>query len=234
MQLIFIHGSGGCKESWQFQTQYFDKSEAIDLPGHPNGELCDTIEGYTKWVHEYIHTKKYKDVILVGHSLGGGIALQYGFNYAQDLKAIVLVGSGARLRVHTDFLEMLEKSKTDNSLFVDFQKSLHGSVKSELIDILNKRCEENGPDSFLNDLKACDKFDLMAEISRIKLPVLALCGDKDIMTPPKYSLFMEKNMPQAKAKIITGGTHMVHTEKPLEVNQAIEAFLQQESLVQQP
>ena len=36
MPLVFIHGSGGCKEGWYHQTQYFEGSEAIDLPGHPD------------------------------------------------------------------------------------------------------------------------------------------------------------------------------------------------------
>ena len=225
MQLIFIHGSGGCKESWQFQTQYFNKSEAINLPGHPVGDLCPTVEEYVNWLRKYIQLKDYKDVVLVGHSLGGGIALQYALDYAEDLKAIILVGSGARLRVRPDILEMLEKAKDDNNLFIEFQKSMHGTVKPELIDIVNKRSEENGPVSFLNDLKACDNFDTMDQISSLKLPVLALCGDQDIMTPPKYSQYLENNMFDAKAEIVPGGTHMVHTEKPLETNQIIEKFL---------
>ena len=226
MQLIFIHGSGGCKESWQFQTQYFDKSEAINLPGHPDGDLCPTIEEYVSWLRKYIQSRGYKDVVLAGHSLGGGIALQYALDYPEDLKAIILIGSGARLRVRPDILEMLDKAKEDHTFFIEFQKSMHGTVKPELIDIVNKRSEENGPVSFLNDLKACDNFDTMDQISSIKLPVLTLCGDQDIMTPPKYSLYLEKNMFDAKAEIILGGTHMVHTEKPLEVNHIIEKFLQ--------
>jgi len=35
MKLIFIHGSGGCRVSWQHPTEYFKNSEAIILPGHP-------------------------------------------------------------------------------------------------------------------------------------------------------------------------------------------------------
>ena len=52
MQLIFIHGSGGCKESWQNQVRYFEGSEAVNLPGHPDGDLCPSIEEYVIWVHD--------------------------------------------------------------------------------------------------------------------------------------------------------------------------------------
>ena len=42
--------------------------------------------------------------MLCGHSMGGGITLQYAVNYPDELKAIITIGSGARLRVHPDYL----------------------------------------------------------------------------------------------------------------------------------
>ena len=75
MKIIFIHGSGGCKESWKFQTDYFKDSEAINLPGHPDGDTCGSIEEYVDWLKGYIDEKGYKDLVLVGHSLGGGMVL---------------------------------------------------------------------------------------------------------------------------------------------------------------
>ncbi len=113
MQLIFIHGSGGSKESWFYQTRYFKGSIALDLPGHPSGKLCPTIEGYVEWLHKTVQEAGYRQVVLVGHSLGGGIALSYALKYPQDLAGIVTVGSGARLRVHPQNLEALEKAIKD-------------------------------------------------------------------------------------------------------------------------
>jgi pimeloyl-ACP methyl ester carboxylesterase len=66
----------------------------------------------------------------------------------------------------------------------------------------------------------------MERIAEINIPTLALCGDQDVMTPPKYSLYLADHMPRAKALVIEGGTHMVFAEKPLEVNRAIDEFLQ--------
>jgi pimeloyl-ACP methyl ester carboxylesterase len=65
----------------------------------------------------------------------------------------------------------------------------------------------------------------MDRIDQIKIPTLALCGDQDIMTPPKYSHFLAGRMPKAKAVVIEGGTHMVFAEKPDEVNRAIDDFI---------
>ncbi len=104
MQLIFIHGSGGCRESWQHQTEYFKGSEAINLPGHPDGNLCSSIKEYTTWLRAHIHDRGYTDVVMTGHSLGGGIVLQYALDYPDDLAGIIPSGSVGRLKVPLDFL----------------------------------------------------------------------------------------------------------------------------------
>jgi len=227
MKLIFIHGSGGCKESWQHQTQYFKGSEAMDLPGHPDGDLCETIDAYVVWLRRYIVEKRYQDVILAGHSLGGAIALQYALDYPEDLNGIILVGSGARLRVHPTFLEALEKAVDDPAMWEEASSSTYDLIKPELADIIKKRASENGPGAFLNDLKACDKFDIMDRIESLAVPLLAICGDQDMMTPPKYSNYLVDKIDGSKAVIIPGGTHFVFAEKPSEVNEAIEAFLKE-------
>jgi len=225
MQLIFIHGSGGCKESWKFQTEYFQGSEAINLPGHPDGDLCPTIEEYVTWVKDYIQQKGYQDVVLVGHSLGGGIALQYALDYAADLKGIVLMGSGARLRVHPMFLEGLEKAIKDPDAADLPLEETNDLIDPELAAVMKKRSEENGLESTLNDMKACDQFDVMERLGELTVPILAVAGDQDVMTPPKYSNFLADKVPGTKAVIIPGGTHMAYAEKPDEANQVIEEFL---------
>ena len=107
MKLIFLHGSGGCRESWHYQVQFFEDADAVDLPGHPEGEPCTSIDDYVEWLRGYIQERSYRDVVLVGHSLGGAIAFLYALKYPDDLAGIVSVGSGARLRVHSMYLEEL-------------------------------------------------------------------------------------------------------------------------------
>jgi len=225
MKLIFIHGSGGCKESWQYQTQYFEGSVAIDLPGHPDGELCSSIDDYVEWVHELVTVKGYTDLVIIGHSLGGGIALLYGLKYPEDVKGLICVGSGARLRVHPMFLEGLEKAiaaKENTPALTETSLSL---VDPELAKIIARRMEENGLAAMLNDLRACDEFDIMERLGEIDIPLMAVSGTDDVMTPPKYSQYMVDHMKNARAVVIKGGTHFVFGEKPDEVNRAIEYFL---------
>ena len=225
MKLIFIHGAGGCRESWQYQTEYFKNSEAINLPGHTDGDLCVSIKEYTKWLKTYIHDKGYTDVVIAGHSMGGGVALQYALDYPEDLLGIISIGSGGRLRVHPRILEALEAAVAESSKQVNLNANMYDLIDPQLKAVIEKRSAENTPTAFLNDLKACDAFDVMEALSTIKVPFLGIVGEKDIMTPPNYTNFMVDRIAKAKSVVIQGGTHFVFAEKPDNVNKDIEDFI---------
>lgn len=225
MKLIFIHGSGGCKEVWYYQEEYFPDADVIDLPGHPEGELCTSVDDYTDWLKGYVQDCGYSDVVLAGHSLGSAIAQLYALKYPENLKGLVLVGGGARLRVHPTYLDTLEQSLSNPRIFEVFIKMSWELIDFELKEILQRRALENGPAVFLNDMLCCDKFDIMDRVHDIRLPTLALCGSDDTMTPPKYTKYLADMIEGSREVIIDGGTHMVFAEKPGVVNQTIEDFL---------
>jgi len=225
MKLIFIHGSGGTGLSFRRQTEYFKGSIAPDLPGHPDGEPCAAMEGYAEWFRGIITCHGYRDVVLAGHSLGGGIALTYALAYPGELRGLILLGSGTRLRVLPAFLDILEKAKTDPALFDSMIDPMHAKIDPKLALALKERALETGPAVMLNDMRACDAFSIMGREKEITIPVLALCGSEDMMTPPKYSAYVADTFPSARAVIIEGGTHFVFAEQPGEVNREIETFL---------
>jgi pimeloyl-ACP methyl ester carboxylesterase len=227
MQLVFIHGSGSTKEAFQYQIEHFDNAEAIDLPGHPDGEICTTVDAYADWLHNDLDRYQGKDIVLAGHSLGGGIALAYALKYSQSVKGVILIGSGLRLRVHPDFLNILEGAQEKPEQFKQMMGSFSQSLDPQLGEVMQQRLMENGPVVMLNDMRACDQFDVMGREKEFKVPILAICGTDDVMTPPKYSQFMAETIPNARAVIIEDGTHFVFAEKPDEVNRAIEGFLEQ-------
>ncbi len=224
-RMIFVHGSGFTCLFWHYQTSYFEDSEAISLPGHPQGKPCTSVTEYTDWMRGYVREMDYKGVILVGHSLGGAIALDYGLRYAGDLKALILIGTGARLRVHPDFLACCEEGTRDIGMWMEAWEPAYDLVLPELKTRLFEERMLVGPGVQLNDLLCCDRFDVIADMHRIQLPTLVICGSEDQMTPVKYSQFLASKIKGAKQVVIEGGTHLVPAEKPAEVNQAIEEFL---------
>ena len=228
MKLVFIHGSGACGDVWMLQKQHFTDADTPDLPGHPHGEICPTIEAYSDWLHGYFQEKEYTDVVLAGHSLGGGIALMHAIKHPRDLKGIIMIGSGARLRVLPLILEAVEGKLGDaRGWITELIEPLYGTVDEKTLGAILPKLIEVGPAAQLNDFRCCDKFDVMDRVGEIKVPVLCIVGDQDNMTPPKYSQYLAGKMPDCRVSIIEGGTHLAFLEKPVEVNRAIESFIKQ-------
>jgi pimeloyl-ACP methyl ester carboxylesterase len=225
VKLFFIPGSGGGREEWLYQTAYFVDSEAITLPGHPEGQPCSSVDDYVEWLQDYSHQRENQDVVLVGHSLGGAIAQLYGLKYGVEIKGLVLIGTGARLRVLPAFLETLEGMISDKAAWRKFLEDLYRLVAPEVRQAVVKARTLIGPAVMLNDLLCCDRFDIMDKVHTIRLPTLVICGSEDGLTPIKYAQYLTNNIEGAKKVIIEGADHFVFMEKPKEVNQAIEEFL---------
>ena len=226
MKLIFVHGAGNTGFVWYYQTKYFPDSDAVSLVGHPEGQPCTSVEDYAVWLHKYIHDHGYSEPVIVGHSMGGAVAQTYALKYPGEVKGLILVGSGARLRVRPDFFSAL-KALIDAppGKLREFEEMLYGHVAPEIRDMVLDKVVEVGAGVFLNDFQACDKFDIMDKVHQIKAPTLVICGTQDDMTPLKYSHYLVDNIPGASLVAIQGASHMVFLEMPQEVNTAIEEFI---------
>jgi len=226
MKVIFVHGSGAYGGVWRYQTDYFTDSDAVDLPGHLHGRILNTVEEYVDWLREHIRGNGYRDVVLAGHSFGGAIALTYALRHPQELKAIIIIGSGARLRVHPMYLAALEDAVKGNPgrWWQEVAASYRLTPRDYAREILETQ-RTIGPAVMLNDLRCCDQFDLMNSIQEIKLPALVICGAQDMMTPVKYADYLGVKLANSQVVIILGATHFVFAEKPKAVNEAIADFL---------
>ena len=226
MKLVLISGAGGTAEFWQYQTEYFPNAEAVSLPGHPDGELCTSIEDYTDWLWSYILNRGYSAPVLAGHSMGGAIVQMYALRYPKDISGLVLIGTGARLRVAPQILSLVQEGIENPSVwvqnFLEFQLSRVDLVMKE--KLINKSLEL-GAKVQLNDMLCCDKFDIMDKVHQIEVPTLILCGSEDEMTPPKYTSYLAAKIKGSRLTVIDGGAHFVFAERPGAVNQAIEQFL---------
>jgi len=226
MRIIFVHGSGAYGDIWHYQTDYFPDSDAVNLPGHPHGQTLNSVEKCADWLRKYIEGRGYKDVVLAGHSLGGAITLMYALRYPQELKGIIIIDSGARLRVHPRFLAPCEEAIKGNprewhQLVEEIYRLTPEDYKREVVE----KQKAIGPAVMLNDFLCCDKFDLMDKVQEIKLPALIICGELDVMTPVKYTNYLGAKLANSRVVIIPQATHLVLAEKPEAVNKAIEDFV---------
>lgn len=226
MSIIFVHGSGGYGGIWRYQTDYFLGSHAVNLPGHPRGQALKSVEECVDWLRKYVKRIGCKDVVLVGHSFGGAITLIYALRYPQELRGIVIIGSGARLRVHSTFLTPCEEAIRGNpgewyQMVEEMYRSTPEDYRREVVE----KQKVIGPAVMLNDFLACDKFDIMDRVHEIKLPALVICGELDVMTPVKYANYLGARIANSKVEIVPQAGHFALAEKPEAVNKVIEDFL---------
>jgi len=225
MKLVFVHGAGNSSLSFYYQLRHFRNSKAIDLPGHPNGKPCTSIDGYVEWVRGFNTARRYKDIVLCGHSMGGAIAMRYALLYPDELKGLILMGTGAKLRVDPSLLEKCREPGVGNSDWLKYQKSTYKGVESDIYRVLVQRAEEIGPQVELNDLLSCDQFDVMQDVGNIHLPTEIICGDADALTPVKYSNFLTQQIDGAHQDIIAEADHFVQLKQYHQVNAKIEEYL---------
>jgi pimeloyl-ACP methyl ester carboxylesterase len=226
MKLIFVHGAGNTGLVWHYQTEYFADSEAINLPGHPEGKPCTSIDQYAEWLNQYIRGKSHSQIVIAGHSMGGAVAQVYALNYPQAVKALILIDTGARLRVRPEFLKLLEDGI---DAAAEWQKNIveppYSRVAPEVREKVINGVITVGAAVQLNDFRCCDRFDIMERVNQIAVPTLVICGAEDDMTPVKYSQYLANKIVGARLVVIEGGSHHCFLEKPVEVNRAIEDFL---------
>ncbi len=225
LKLVFIHGSGCTGDVWRLQLERFPDALALTLPGRGEGEHLGGIEAMARWVHDRLAGHGIPKPVLVGHSLGGAIALQFALDYPGEAAGLCLIGSGARLRVHPATLDTLEQAVDEPATFHAMMTETWRRADPELAGEMQAQAAALGPLPFLNDLRACDAFDVIERLGEIDLPTLAIVGTGDVMTPPKYADFLRDRMPCAKVEIVEGGTHFVFAELPDEVNAAIARFV---------
>jgi pimeloyl-ACP methyl ester carboxylesterase len=156
--------------------------------------------------------------------MGGAIALWSALSYPDDLAGLVLIATGARLRVAPALLEELA---SDYPVAVDtiIARSLAPGADPRLTRRLREAMVAVPADVAAADFQACNVFDAMGRLDEIRAPALVIVGSEDRMTPPRYAEFLQAHLPASRLVRVEGAGHMVHVERPREVNEAIRRFL---------
>ena len=227
--LVFVHGAGGSHLHWPPQLRRLAGANTygLDLPGHgqSEGQGRTSISAYADFVAAFLEILGLEKVTLVGHSMGGATALDFALRYPEKLAGLVLVGSGARLRVAPTILNGIHQDfEAVVRLICDYAFSL--DAPEQLKREGRRQMGQTHPDVLYGDFAACDAFDVMDRLGEIRCPTLAICGTADRLTPPKYSTYLRDNIPAAQLVLIEGAGHMVMLEQPEAVSRAIADFTQ--------
>ena len=227
--LVFIHGAGESSLLWDAQVEGLKdrvNTIALDLPGHgrSGGSARQTVPDYAAVMVDFITAIAAPSPIPCGLSMGGAIAQQLLLDHADRFRAGIIVSSGARLRVLPALFDMIEQDFPAYVEMVDrlgFSEKTAAAVKQPFLEEHLKA----RPEVARGDFKACDRFDVIARLASIRVPVLVISAADDKLTPPKYAEFLAQHIPASCRVHIPDAGHFVPIEKPQAVNAAIAEFL---------
>jgi pimeloyl-ACP methyl ester carboxylesterase len=227
--LVFVHGAGDSHLLWNGQLGAFADSArvfALDLPGHGRsaGPACSSILQYAAVLSAFLDAMQFERAVLAGSSMGGAIIQTLALEFGNRVAGIVLVGTGARLRVAPQFLAGLESDfEATAQRLVDnyFSADVPAALKEKSL----RQLRASGGAVTLDDFAACDAFDLRARVKEIPLPTLVLCGREDRMTPLRSSEYLAHEIPQSQLVVIEQAGHLVMLEQPLAFNAALRSWL---------
>ena len=158
--------------------------------------------------------------------MGGAIVQTLALTHPEVIHKIVLVGTGARLRVLPMILngikDNFEETVRKITRFAYSRRASSDLIERSISDLM--RCR---PEVLYGDFLACDRFDIMNEVEKIDLPTLVLCGDEDELTTVKYSQFLHSRIKHSKLEILPNAGHMVMMESPKAFDEKTGEFIAQ-------
>jgi pimeloyl-ACP methyl ester carboxylesterase len=253
--LVFIHGLATYALCWKMNIEVLKKDFrciAIDLPGNgmsQHGDFPYSINFFTETIAAFIRELKLEHVCLVGHSMGGQIAITMALKYPSLVKELVLCAP-AGFETFTPFEATIYKSGIGfMDMFSSEENSLTETIKSSFYHY-NRQADDMLGDlvhlikaypsnAYKKMIEACIHGMLHEPIfnslSKIEQPALVIFGEHDALIPNR--LIHATSSTRAVAKkgtemlksgklvMVPSAGHFVQWEKAAEVNKAIRSFL---------
>jgi len=233
--VVFLHGAGFDRTAWRLQTRWFAYHGrsvlAIDFPAHgrSEGPPLESIADMAEWTAALIEAAGLKTVALVGHSMGGLVAIETAARFPDKVRALGLCGVAAEMPVHP---EMLQSAKADTlkvqelMTFWGMGNALHKGgmvspglwLRRESLAVLSG----NRPGVIHADLAACNAYkDALGRASAIKCPTVLVLGDGDLMTPAAKAKPLAAAIAGSRTVVIPNSGHFMIVERPDETLEAL-------------
>jgi pimeloyl-ACP methyl ester carboxylesterase len=237
--LVFIHGFPLSRDTWQRQVEAFRSTHRViapDLRGLGQSEAqpgTNTMERFADDVHALLRKLETGPVVLVGHSMGGYVALAFARRHPEMLRGLVLVGTksgadtpeGAAGRRAT--AEKVKLEGIDGVVGAMAPKMLAASNQDAAMAAkVRDFMEPSKPEGVIGALLGmAERPDSTPTLGQIRVPTLVITGADDTIIPPAESDALAKGIAGAQLRVIPQAGHLVAFERPDEFNAALQEWM---------
>jgi pimeloyl-ACP methyl ester carboxylesterase len=228
--LVFVHGACENSKFWNHQLVLQDRFRIItlDLPGHGGSKAFEegqiTLKRYSEIVAQFVAKTCPVGAILVGHSMGGAIALNVSSERPELLKGMILVSTGAKLGVLPSIREGLRSRYEETVKSVLGPKQFSSKTNLETIRFVTDEILKCKSTIATADFEACNGFDSRQRLQSIQIPTLIIVGEEDKLTPVTWSTYLKDNMPKSKMLVLRDSSHLPMLERPSDFNRQVADF----------
>ena len=253
--LVFLHGVGGNWTVWKKEIKFFQNKGystlALDLRGHG---LSDAPKPFNKYqmphfsqdIYGILNKEGITDFVLIGHSLGGAVAINYCMLHSKKLPTSLILVESASVYPF-DHERMLNYGPYTTHLLRYISK--HGSLRRRHLSHLEDLdLSEHGIKfnlhlisyllhltplcSMVKTLDNVEKYFFKNQnriescLHNLPIPLLVLAGGHDKIVPPKFAFRIKKLVKNAELKLFKKADHHITIDHPQQVSHTILSFLQ--------
>jgi pimeloyl-ACP methyl ester carboxylesterase len=242
--IVLVHGFGGNKDNWtKVVAEWHDRYHviAIDLPG--NGEsVSDKDLDYTtthqaQMLNDFIKAKGLKHFHLIGHSMGGAIALRYMEHYAKDVCSLVLIDAMGMEKTKSDGVKLVEVSEKNPLYDVCTQERIETLIDYSMHKppaffdtfkqvLLKEKCHRKEIEKVMYEDLYKD-VDLSNVAKRLQTPTLIVWGEKDRMTHVDNAILFHNTIKRSQLVILKEVGHVPLLEDPVRTADEVDKFIKQ-------
>jgi len=239
--MIFVHGFISSYRWWRSTIELLPENTyhayAIDLRAAGESEQIETnhtLAQYAEDLAQFVDAMGFEKFILVGHSMGGGVSMQYALNHQDRLKALILVDPLAA------FGTRIEQSITD---WINAQQGQPEGIRllimgafatqpdNDYMELLVADGVRWGQSMYLSTMDEMARFNVSERLSEINVPTLVTWGDKDTVIPFPAIVDIFARIPGCALEIWHGVGHSGPIEIPDRFVELLTRFVGEASLV---
>ncbi|KAA9397311.1 alpha/beta hydrolase [Haloarcula sp. CBA1130] len=230
---LYIHGSGATHRVWGRQYEPSGPTQpavALDLSGHGGSDDIETGAG-TATLDAYADDvvavgRETGADVLVGNSLGGAVAQWVALERDWSPEAMVLLGTGPELPVFDGLQEWLADDWDRAVEFLHERDRLFHDIDHEALARSREQMAVVGQAVTRRDFMTCHTFDVSDRLSEIDVPVLAVCGEHDKLTPRAYHETLASEIPDGEVSFVPDAAHLAMVEQAETFNDIMASFIE--------